>query len=127
VPARQQFRLKLHEMVRCFVGHFPSVLFIDAIMNAAIGEEVMVFEIELIRRHSETQTAQIVADSRAIDRHRPGASSSGRRIDLDPEFRRRCGRVWNARATALLSAFKRRLADNLMENSSGIESKGYLY
>jgi hypothetical protein len=56
VPARQQFRLKLHEMVRCFVGHFPGVLFIDAIMNAAIGEEVMVFEIELIRCHSETQT-----------------------------------------------------------------------
>ncbi|MGA7806028.1 MAG: hypothetical protein WCB02_15585 [Bradyrhizobium sp.] len=58
VPTPDKLRLDLHKAIGDFVGDFPGVLLVDAVMHTAVGDEVMILKIESIKRHLETQPAQ---------------------------------------------------------------------
>ena len=53
MSAEYELRLDLNQMIGDFVGHFPCVFFVKTVVNAAVGDEAVIFEIETIERHCE--------------------------------------------------------------------------
>jgi hypothetical protein len=93
-------------MFRYFVSYLPGLLFIDAIMHAAAGNEMMVFEIEPVWCHSVTQNG---ADRCWFPTDCAGSPRITGCIVQSPDGWIRilggpCGRVRNVDATARLLA-----------------------
>ena len=56
MAALQQVWLRLREPIGYFIGQRLGVQFVRAIMQTAIGDKMMIFEIETVTGHSQSRS-----------------------------------------------------------------------